>query len=438
MKLKTFAIGMAVALLLLLALPWLVPMGTYREQAAQLASQKLGVPVQIESLRFALLPTPRLQVGGIRVGRAGDISIADVEAVLDVATLFDEVRVISRLDVQQPLIKSSAMAWLTPLLSRPSGPASVVVRRITLSEARLEWPELPLPLLAADIAMSDAGVLQQATLKSEDGQLTLQLEPQQQGYAGELTATGWTPPLGPPLKLDSLAVRFSYAENQLQLPEITAQLYGGRLTGSLQLDWRKQWQLGGNFNTTKIELAELTRLFSKTVTVSGRISGPGSFRSKAATAGELAQKLVLDYTFDVSRGALHGMDLAKAASLFVKQTGQGGETEFDRLSGRLHMAGKQIELRSMQVASGLLAANGSVSISPAKKLNGLVDVELKKGLALVTVPLQVSGTTDAPLVMPTKAAIAGAAAGTAVLGPMGTGIGMKAGSFLDRMFGDKQ
>lgn len=438
MKLKTTAISLAILLLLLLVAPLLVPMNTYRDQAAQMASSKLGLPVQIESLRIALLPTPRVHVAGIRVGQGGEIQVAEVDALLDVATLFDDIKVISRLDIGQPVIKSSAVPLLTPLLSQPGGPATVAVRRITLREARLEWPELPLPLLAAEIAMSDSGQLQQAVIRSEDGKLTLEARPQGEGYAASFSATQWTPPVGPAIRFDSLTAQIGYAGQQLTLPAITAQLYGGKLTGTMQLDWHKQWRLGGKFTTEAIELGELTRLFSKSVTVSGRISGPGSFSSTAAAAGQLTDKLLLDYRFSVAKGVLHGMDLAKAASLFVKQTGQGGETQFDRLSGHLHMAGKQIELRDMQVASGLIAANGGVTISPAKKLNGLVEVELKKGLALVTVPLQVSGTTDAPLVMPTKAAIAGAAAGTAVLGPMGTSIGMKAGSVLDQMFGGKK
>jgi hypothetical protein len=48
---------------------------------------------------------------------------------------------------------------------------------------------------------------------------------------------------------------------------------------------------------------------------------------------------------------------------------------------------------------------------------------------LVSVPLIVSGTLDKPLVYPSKAALAGAAVGTAILGPgLGTSLGSKAGS----------
>jgi uncharacterized protein involved in outer membrane biogenesis len=438
MKLKILAISFAVVVLLLLLLPLLIPMDTYRDQVQQLATQKLGVPVKIETLRIALIPTPRVNLEGIRVGQVDEIRVGKVAAVLDVTTLFDDVRVISTLDIEQPIIKSSAVALLTPLLAQPGAAATVAIRRITLSQVRLEWPKLVLPQLEGEVDMSDVGALLQAVIRSDDGKLTLQARPQGAGYSASISARQWTPPTGPPIKFDSLTAQLVYLGQQLEVTAFQAQLYGGKLDGTAQLSWGKQWQLGGKFRSEAIEMRDLSRMFSKAVSVSGRISGNGTFSSSAKTSDQLSQKLLLDYTFGVSQGILLGMDLAKAATLFIKQTGQGGETQFDKLSGKLHTAGKQIELRNMQVASGLLAANGHVRISPSKTLHGQVDVELKRGLALVTVPLNVSGTTDAPLVMPTKAAIAGAAAGTAVLGPMGTGIGMKAGSMLDRMFGDQE
>jgi hypothetical protein len=56
----------------------------------------------------------------------------------------------------------------------------------------------------------------------------------------------------------------------------------------------------------------------------------------------------------------------------------------------------------------------------------------------VSTPLAVSGTVQSPTLFPTKAAMAGAAAGTALLGPgVGTTIGMKAGQMTERLFRKK-
>ena len=54
------------------------------------------------------------------------------------------------------------------------------------------------------------------------------------------------------------------------------------------------------------------------------------------------------------------------------------------------------------------------------------------------VPLNVSGTLDAPLLYPTGGTVAGAAVGTAILGPgFGTSVGAKIGSWTEGLFGSK-
>ncbi len=93
-------------------------------------------------------------------------------------------------------------------------------------------------------------------------------------------------------------------------------------------------------------------------------------------------------------------------------------------------------MRDINLRSGLLAASGQVKVNQNKVLDGVVEVELKKGLSLAAIPLQVSGTVDNPSVFPTKAAMAGAVAGTAILGPgMGTRLGIRAGGAVDKIKG---
>ncbi len=67
--------------------------------------------------------------------------------------------------------------------------------------------------------------------------------------------------------------------------------------------------------------------------------------------------------------------------------------------------------------------------------NILLTVKIE-GVSLAAIPLQVSGTVAKPSVFPTKAAMAGAVAGTAILGPgVGTSLGIKAGGAVDKIKG---
>lgn len=438
MKFKKTFLAIFVVFVVLAVVPFLIPMGAYVARIEQVASQKLGVPVKIESLHFAVLPTPRANISGLVVGNNEDIRVADVAAVLDITTLFDDVRVISKLDIDEPVLKESAIALLGTIAAQQgesTGPAPVELRRIVVDDARIEMKGMNLPTMDADIALAAGGKLEKALLTSSEGNLSIDLVPKDTGYAAAIKAEKWTLPVGPRLVFDKLAANLEYAGSTLKLPQVEASLYRGSLTASGKLDWTKSWRLSGNFKTNGIELGDATKLFTRAVKVTGRITGNGKFSSSANEPGKLADAMALDYKFSVTDGVLYGMDLVKAASLLIRQGTTGGETHFDELSGTLYTRGKQIEVRPVHIVSGLLAADGHTKIAADKKLSGKIDTDIKKGVSLVKVPLEISGTMDSPVVLPSKAALAGAAAGTVLMGPLGTNLGTRAGSALDNLFG---
>jgi hypothetical protein len=89
----------------------------------------------------------------------------------------------------------------------------------------------------------------------------------------------------------------------------------------------------------------------------------------------------------------------------------------------------------LEISSGLLKATGDVTISKTKELSGDVSAAVRGTASLIATPLSLSGTVDDPVVRPSKAALAGAAVGTAILPGVGTAIGAKAGEFTKKLFG---
>jgi uncharacterized protein involved in outer membrane biogenesis len=438
MKLKRTAPVVAALLVLLIIVPFLIPMGAYIKQIEQVASETIGQPVTVGSLRLALLPTPRVNVGDLRVGRHDDVTVDNIAVVPELGSLFSEVKVISSVVVKHPVVKKSALDFISamPKSKSAGGPAKVLIRRLVVSDAQLEWEGMKIPALNAEATLAEGNNLQSASLASTDGKFKVDATAKGEGYGIKLEAHQWIPPAGPPLLFDSLNSDMSLQGSRLNISALDAKMYHGALNATAVLDWGKGWRSSGKFKTQGIEVGEVAGLFSKSKPVSGRLSGDGTFSANAKEPAALANQLVLDYKFNVANGVLHGVDLAKAATLLLTAGEKGGETKFDEMTGTLHIAGKQIELKTFKVVSGLLAASGGIKVSPAKQLDGKVEVELKKGVALVAVPLQVSGTLDNPSVLPTKAALAGAVAGTAVLGPgLGTSLGVKAGSGVDKIKG---
>lgn len=438
MMMKKLGIVVALIFLLALVLPFLVPTGTYLKQIEKIASEKLNQQVRIGSLHLALLPSPRLKLSEIVIGSHDEVRVGGVVVKPELSSLLSDVRGISAIEVNDPVVKKDALDFVAamPKSESPSGPAPVLIKRVQISHFSLLWPGMDIPPLDIQTILAGENRVDTVHVAGIDGHFTAEVKPAGEGYSIVLNANKWTLPVGPKVVFDTLNSKMRLEGSKLNISSLDATLYRGRLAASADLDWGKGLQAAGKFKTNEIAVAEIAALFSKQKLLSGKLGGNGTFNLNAKDAAKAADHLVVDYQFSVADGVLHGVDLAKAATLLLNAKEKGGETQFDELSGHLHMAGKQMTLKDFKVASGLLAANGTVKVSASRQLDGVVDVELKKGMALATVPLQVSGTLDHPSVFPTKAALAGAAIGTGVLGPgVGTSLGVKAASGVEKLKG---
>jgi uncharacterized protein involved in outer membrane biogenesis len=305
-----------------------------------------------------------------------------------------------------------------------------------IEELQLDWPDMKLPLLDLDVHLTNANTLESASLETADGVLKADIRPETGGHLIMINAQKWVLPAGLPLLINKAVLEMHLKGDKLDIPAIDIALYNGNLSGSASLSWERGWRTSGKLNVKNLSVKEPSSMVSKSVYLSGNLNGNGTFSGAAREASTLADNLNADFKFDVDNGVLHGLDLVKVASLLTRQGGGGGETQFDEFSGVLDVKGKQYGLRDIQISSGLLAASGQVKVKPNKELDGVVEVELKKSVSLAAIPLQVSGTLDNPSVLPTKAALAGAVAGTAILGPgVGTSLGVKAGGAIDKLKG---
>lgn len=443
-KSKKIAFALGGVVLMLIILPFLVPTQTYLQKAERIASKKLGVPVTIENGHLRFLPSPRLVASGIIVGDNQQVVIEKLVIVPALSALFSETRQVD-LKVIRPVIKKAALSisgGLATKKSEDAEAAAVSVGTINVVEMQLIWPGIDLPLLNAEIALTKLNQLDSAMIESVDGKLKVDVTPNGDEHLVMVSADKWIlPPIGLPLFIDKALLKMHLKGNKLTIPKIDVALYKGKLAGDAVLTWptdksAANWKLNGRLSMNNLSVKEPSSMMSKAVYLSGNLFGNGSFSATAKQAGQLLERLEASFKFKINDGVLHGLDLAKVASLLIKQGQNGGQTQFNAFSGLLNVSGKQYHLKDLNISSGLLVAKGQVKIKPNKALDGLVTVEVKNSISLVAIPLDVSGTVSKPVLLPSKAALAGAAAGTAILGPgVGTSLGIKAAGALDSVKG---
>lgn len=435
-RIKYVLAGCVLLLVLILAVPWLVPTSAWLGPLQDQASKSLGAKVVIGDLRLALAPLPHLTASKIDVGE-GAIKVESAAVYPALTTLFSAVKTLSSIEVDHLAVSPKGVAMVAALAGKPGGgggPAPVEIGRLRLKDAQVELASGKLPPVDLDIALSGMSLVS-AVISVDGGKAKLKVEPQGDGWDIAMNASNWQLPAGAPLKFDSLTVSGHATKTGVSLPAIAAKLYGGELKAKGDLSWDKLWHLAGHADISRLEIAPVLQALKVKAALSGRLDAGGPFSAQAAKPAALADAINADFVFNVKDGALHGFDLASAATSLFKGGTKGGETRFDQLSGHAVVAGHAYHLRGVQVSSGVLAAKANVDVSPAKQLSGRVDVDMKRSGGIVSVPLAVSGTVSDPMLLPTKGAMAGAVAGTLLLPGVGTAAGASVGDKIGKFFG---
>ncbi|MDO9012020.1 MAG: AsmA family protein [Gallionella sp.] len=439
--LKRILLALVLLLVIAAVLPFLISLNDYLPQIEKIASDRLKEPVTIDSIRLSVLPLPHVMLSGITVGKNQDIKLDRVRVTPDIYSLFQTTRVIKRIEIDTLILTQQAIsniqAWISA--GNADNAAQVRLESIHLNNVRVNLGKASLGPFEARVNLNSKGEPLDATITAQDGQLKVFIKSDGSTYQLEVSAKSWTLPLGPALVFDELLVRGVATLSEVNLSAVNARLYGGMVGGKATLNWQKGWRINGNFDINQVELQKIVPMLSSKARISGKLSAKPLFSASATSAGQLMKALRLKTAFNVQHGVLHGVDIQKAATHLGKQGAVGGETRFDNLSGYLVREGGSHRFTQLKIASGALAVDGQVNVSPKKELSGRINAQVKVMGASAGVPLNVAGTVAAPLLYPTAGIMTGAAIGTVLLGPgVGTSVGAKVGVWVEGLFGKKE
>lgn len=443
--LKSGLIALAVLLAIAVALPFFISLNDYIPQIEQEASARLKEPVSIKNIRFAALPLPHVTIDSITVGTTDDIKLGKVTLTPELFSLLQSTTVIKSIEIDSLSLTQQAFdkvkAWAGPDVAKspppqPQHSPRVRVGSIRLNNAQVKFAKTGFGPFDARVSLDDSGKPATASITTQDGKLKILITAAQSAYLIDASAKAWSLPVGPALVFDELNIKGVATPDDANLGDVSARLYGGTAAGKATVNWRKGLQITGNFDVKQMEMQKIASLLSSDTHVSGKLTATPVFSASAASAEQLVKALRLESPFQVQNGVLHGIDIRQAAISLIKRGASGGETRFDQLSGHLVMEHAGYRFTQLKIASGALEVDGNVNISPKKELSGRINAEVKAAGTSASVPLNVAGTIAKPLLYPTAASMAGAAAGTLLLGPgIGTSVGAKVGGWAERLFG---
>lgn len=442
--LKRILITIGLLFAIALAVPYFITFNDFIPHIEQAISNKLKEPVTIKSIKFSSFPRPHLTIEEITVGTNEDIILNKVVLIPDIFSLLQSSIVIKRIEVDSPIITQKAFDKISELSkanasSASQQPSQVRVESIHFVNALIKFGKVNFGPFDARVNLDSTGKPVEASINTLDGVLKIFIKPDQSHYLIDANAKKWTLPIGPQLVLDELNIKGIATSKDVKFSRISAKLYGGSASGKAAFSWLKGYKLNGNLDINQVELQKIASMLSSKTHISGKLNAEPVFSASAVSADQLINTLHLETPFKVNNGVLYGVDIQKAATKLIKKGSTGGETHFDQLSGHLVMAHNVYNFTQLKIASGTLAVDGSVNVSAKKDLSGRINVQVAAIGISTKVPLNISGTVDAPLLYPTGATIAGAAIGTAIMGPgVGTSVGAKVGGWVDNIFGKKE
>ena len=415
-----------------LAVPFLVPLEGYIPELNKLVSEKVGQPVSIRDLRLQLLPTPRVAIVGLKLGRKDEVRIERASIVPDLLLLLAGEYVVREIRADGVRLKASALDLLDEL-PKGGGGSPILVRRIVLRHVSYEQRALRLPPFNVVVELSLVPSATLVRFSTDDGTFRATLDPQGGGRTRlAVTAHDWRLPFtAAPLLFDTLEASGELQGERVDFSAVNGRLYGGTLSGSVDTRWGKQWRIAGKAHIAGVQMVPLQAALGKPARLSGRLSGQAIYSARAGRAAQLRNALVLDAPFEVAGGEWHGVDLSRVAELPLGKLSPGGTTKYEQMKGQLALRGREIQLNNLCLRSPSLVASGNVAIAPDQALSGKLDVAVAQTGGIVGVPVALAGTSADPSLSLTAAGAIGAVIGTVLLPGIGTSLGLQAGGRLE-------
>ncbi|BBJ23039.1 AsmA-like C-terminal region-containing protein [Candidatus Nitrotoga sp. AM1P] len=388
------AAGLIVLLFLLAALlPYIWPMQGYVTQIEQKLFAQLGQPVHIGYLRATLLPQPKLELEDVSMGSSQELKASSVVLNFNFSALLNETKAIHSLEINDLLLRAETFDKTLMWLQTAGGDTHYPVARMVLQRARVSNDELNLPPVNGVVNFDGQRRFAKAVLKSVDGKLSMELQPQQSRWQIALAIKQGYVPLLPNILFNELTIKGELGAGEIKFHEIDGSLYGGMLAGSAHLTWLKGWQMQGLVNVKAVQLHDALPQFG----IAGEMDGDANFILRGEKLPLLVKTPHLDGKFLVKKGLINKIDLVETSRMPTRKGASSGRTHFDELRGALEIDNNKQHLRQIKISAGVMSANGYVDVAANKQLSGRLNVDLKIRADLGSVPLVLSGTLAEPV-----------------------------------------
>jgi len=408
---------------------WFLSRDGFRRALEAQATSWLGVPVRIGAARAQFLPRFAVQLSDVRVGEPASLSLDTIELAADARSLLagrienaDVLVSDSRIDM--PLPFELPRGTNTGAGALPAAAVRIVsIRSIALRDVRLrsrgreivvsadsslDGTTLALQRFAAEAGgttLAADGVIAlspriDARLKATANRLDVDelvalaaaFTPQSIGgrgargqgarvvagiSAGQATAGA--------VQMRQFATELTLDGDAITLNRLRFEMFRGRYEGFVKARLGTPLSATLESRITDLDVAQLAAFGGAADTITGRLSGAGTFTGSGADVSQLLRAARGNGTATIVDGTMSRLHLVRTVVLFFGRPApdaEAGTDRFDRLDAAFSLANRVLRAQAFSLRSldADVVGTGSFNLE-TKTLDGRADIMLSEGLS---------------------------------------------------------
>lgn len=369
---RAILLYLPVALVLLIVALHYVNLAPFAAPVARAASASLGEPVRFDELHASLLPQPELRLNDVQVGQDDVLQFGMVRIEFALATLFEPTRRVDRLEIENASLPAAELERMQRWLRTSSTARQVEISSIAFKNIAFVAPDLKLPAIMGNIELAPDGSFGAAHLETQEGNLSLKLQPANESWKFSMDARAWQPPVRTALKFDEFRAEGVLQGQTAKLETMAGSIYAGTFKGSSMIAWKDRPRITGRFIAENMRLEQVVAEDGSTLGIEGALSADVTFSNASENVQGLAESPVANARFTVADGKILGIDLSSS----MLPANRERSTRFDKLTGTLQSDAAMLHFRQLVLESPQLRARGQADVSRAHEVNGKVTAEL--------------------------------------------------------------
>lgn len=351
-------------------------------------SETIGEPVKVGGVRMTLLPSAGLTLNDVTIGKGADLTIG-IMRMSPAVLLQDDTKSLKTLQIQEVTVTGASVARQMAWLKASSKAKNFSIDEVIFEEITFRIPGIELEPFEGKMTKSQTAGIGVLELESDDKRLMLKLTPVGSGYQVAVNAGAWQPPFNTKLEFTEFVAEGFVIDQRVRFERITAELYGGTLTGSAELNWSAQPMVTGEFEMDSVSLPVALSSMGSAASIDGTLKAKGSFSGQAEQIGKLAETVEVDAVFDVQDGKLNDINLA---SQMISGGSRDNVTRFDKLSGSVKFNSAGYQYQQLRLDSNQFKARGNLDVQANQSISGKIAGELATPSRVMRSNLNVSGS----------------------------------------------